>query len=313
MGGFITRKNNQTVYWMSINGMGNLYESSQEQKEGFVPHMNETTRSISYWREYPNGVQGYIDDIRIVTKPNKQGINMSVFQIRIRDYDGNNDFMIRFPLITQKGGLNRYVKSFTKYFSNIDLTKEVNFDSFKRKPGDEYPPSNLMIAYAPENPGEKAKMVDFYFKNGVNGWPDAEKEIDMMGNEKKSYKTQDTFAMQCLTQYIDYFQKNIADIRMKVKADRERRGLPFMDMSGTETSSTPSQQVPGQQAPINPVQQPVGPVQQPVNPVQAPVNPVQQPVNPVQAPVQQPPLFNQPAPQQAPVFNQDPDIDDLPF
>lgn len=305
MGGFITRKNNQTVYWMSINGMGNLYESSQEQKEGFVPHMNETTRSISYWREYPNGVQGYIDDIRVVTKPNKQGVNMSVFQIRIRDYDGNNDFMIRFPLITQKGGLNRYVKSFTKYFSNIDLTKEVNFDSFKRKPGDEYPPSNLMIAYAPENPNDKAKMVDFYFKNGVNGWPDAEKEVDMMGNEKKSYKKQDTFAMQCLTQYVDYFQKNIVDIRMKVKADRERRGLPFMEMSGTETSSNPNQQVP-QQAPVNPVQPPLGTVRQPVNPVQAPVNPVQ-------APVQQSPLFDKPTVQQAPAFNTDPDIDDLPF
>ena len=128
----------------------------QEQKEGFVPHMTRRPAVFSYWREYPNGVQGYIDDIRIVTKPNKQGVNMSVFQIRIRDYDGINDFMIRFPLITQKGGLNRYVKSFTKYFSNIDLTKEVNFDSFSASQATNTLLLTLLIAYAPENPNDKA-------------------------------------------------------------------------------------------------------------------------------------------------------------
>lgn len=314
MGGFITRNNNQHTYWLSINSEGNLYESSPEPREGFAPHVNEQTKGVSYWREYPNGVQGYIDDIRLVTRPNKQGQNITAFQIRIRDYDGGNDFIVRTMLATPKGGINRYVKSFVKYYKNIDFTKEVNFDSFKRKTGDQYPPSNLMIAYAPEVPGDKAKIVDFYFKKGVNGWPEAVDGRDLMGNVKKDYSLQDQFAMQQLASYIDEFARNIPSIRQKVKADREAKGLPFIENQGITTVYQPNEvhrnstaQTAAQPDPWSQPQR-----QQP----QAHPQPQQHEYqgSPMQQPAASYPV--DPAPKVAasqPVFEQQPPMDDLPF
>lgn len=41
------------TYWLSINSDGNVYERSQEPKEGFVEHINQINgQSAGYWKYF---------------------------------------------------------------------------------------------------------------------------------------------------------------------------------------------------------------------------------------------------------------------
>ena len=53
-----------TTYYLYINSDGNLYEKSNEPKEGFVQHINPNSgQPAGYWKEYYNGIVGYINYI----------------------------------------------------------------------------------------------------------------------------------------------------------------------------------------------------------------------------------------------------------
>ena len=186
-------------HYFKVSGSGLLYQSSREPKEGFEEHINEKTGAVSYWRVFWNGIEGYLSDIS-VREVEFNGINAKYLSIKISDEDGN--YFINVPLVTQKGGINNYVKSLVRYLPNIDLKRKVVINPAHAKKGDQYAPGNFFISYARETPDGKDELIQQYYKNGQNGWPDRVESTDIMGNKKFDYTTQDTFAYQVLNKYI---------------------------------------------------------------------------------------------------------------
>ena len=186
-------------HYFKVSGSGLLYQSSREPKEGFEEHINEKTGAVSYWRVFWNGIEGYLSDIS-VREVEFNGVKAKYVSIKISDEDGN--YFINVPLMTQKGGINNYVKSLVRYLPNIDLKRKVVINPAHAKKGDQYAPGNFFISYARETPDGKDELIQQYYKNGQNGWPDRVESTDIMGNKKFDYTTQDAFAYQVLNKYI---------------------------------------------------------------------------------------------------------------
>lgn len=186
-------------HYFKVSGSGLLYQSSREPKEGFEEHINEKTGAVSYWRVFWNGIEGYLSDIN-VREVEFNGINAKYLSIKISDEDGN--YFINVPLMTQKGGINNYVKSLVRYLPNIDLKRKVVINPAHAKKGDQYAPGNFFISYARETPDGNDELIQQYYKNGQNGWPDRVESTDIMGNKKFDYTAQDAFAYQVLNKYI---------------------------------------------------------------------------------------------------------------
>lgn len=186
-------------HYFKVSGSGLLYQSSREPKEGFEEHINEKTGAVSYWRVFWNGIEGYLSDIN-VREVEFNGINAKYLSIKISDEDGN--YFINVPLMTQKGGINNYVKSLVRYLPNIDLKRKVVINPAHAKKGDQYAPGNFFISYARETPDGKDELIQQYYKNGQNGWPDRVESTDIMGNKKFDYTAQDAFAYQVLNKHI---------------------------------------------------------------------------------------------------------------
>ena len=186
-------------HYFKVSGSGLLYQSSREPKEGFEEHINEKTGAVSYWRVFWNGIEGYLSDIN-VREVEFNVIKAKYVSIKISDEDGN--YFINVPLMTQKGGINNYVKSLVRYLPNIDLKRKVVINPAHAKKGDQYAPGNFFISYARETPDGKDELIQQYYKNGQNGWPDRVESTDIMGNKKFDYTAQDAFAYQVLNKYI---------------------------------------------------------------------------------------------------------------
>lgn len=186
-------------HYFKVSGSGLLYQSSREPKEGFEEHINEKTGAVSYWRVFWNGIEGYLSDIS-VREVEFNGINAKYLSIKISDEDGN--YFINVPLVTQKGGINNYVKSLVRYLPNIDLKRKVVINPAHARKGDQYAPGNFFISYARETPDGRDELIQQYYKNGQNGWPDRVESTDIMGNKKFDYTAQDAFAYQVLNKYI---------------------------------------------------------------------------------------------------------------
>ena len=213
-------------HYFKVSGSGLLYQSSREPKEGFEEHINEKTGAVSYWRVFWNGIEGYLSDIS-VREVEFNGINAKYLSIKISDEDGN--YFINVPLMTQKGGINNYVKSLVRYLPNIDLKRKVVINPAHAKKGDQYAPGNFFISYARETPDGKDELIQQYYKNGQNGWPDRVESTDIMGNKKFDYTTQDAFAYQVLNKYIQ-----------SIKADGVRPvQSPSQNNAGEATTQTP--------------------------------------------------------------------------
>lgn len=127
-------------HYFKVSGSGLLYQSSREPKEGFEEHINEKTGAVSYWRVFWNGIEGYLSDIN-VREVEFNGIKAKYLSIKISDEDGN--YFINVPLMTQKGGINNYVKSLVRYLPNIDLKRKVVINPAHAKKGDQYAPGNF--------------------------------------------------------------------------------------------------------------------------------------------------------------------------
>lgn len=186
-------------HYFKVSGSGLLYQSSREPKEGFEEHINEKTGAVSYWRVFWNGIEGYLSNIS-VREVEFNGINAKYLSIKISDEDGN--YFINVPLMTQKGGINNYVKSLVRYLPNIDLKRKVVINPAHARKGDQYAPGNFFISYARETPDGRDELIQQYYKNGQNGWPDRVESTDIMGNKKFDYTAQDAFAYQVLNKYI---------------------------------------------------------------------------------------------------------------
>lgn len=213
-------------HYFKVSGSGLLYQSSREPKEGFEEHINEKTGAVSYWRVFWNGIEGYLSDIN-VREVEFNGIKAKYVSIKISDEDGN--YFINVPLMTQKGGINNYVKSLVRYLPNIDLKRKVVINPAHARKGDQYAPCNFFISYARETPDGRDGLIQQYYKNGQNGWPDRVESTDIMGNKKFDYTTQDAFAYQVLNKYIQ-----------SIKADGVRPvQSPSQNNAGEVTTQTP--------------------------------------------------------------------------
>lgn len=213
-------------HYFKVSGSGLLYQSSREPKESFEEHINEKTGAVSYWRVFWNGIEGYLSDIN-VRKVEFNGINAKYLSIKISDEDGN--YFINVPLMTQKGGINNYVKSLVRYLPNIDLKRKVVINPAHAKKGVQYAPGIFFISYARETPDGKDELIQQYYKNGQNGWPDRVESTDIMGNKKFDYTTQDAFAYQVLNKYIQ-----------SIKADGVRPvQSPSQNNAGEAITQTP--------------------------------------------------------------------------
>lgn len=109
-------------HYFKISGSGVLYQSSKEPKEGYEEHVNDKTGAVSYWKVFWNGIEGYLSDIEI-REVDYNGAKTKYVAIKISDDEGN--YIINVPLMTQKGGINNYVKSLVRYLPNIDLKRKV--------------------------------------------------------------------------------------------------------------------------------------------------------------------------------------------
>ena len=79
-----------TTYYLYINSDGNLYEKSNEPKEGFVQHINPNSgQPAGYWKEYYNGVVGYINYIGLKSSAFSNGNTVTNFLIVLKDYELN--------------------------------------------------------------------------------------------------------------------------------------------------------------------------------------------------------------------------------
>lgn len=247
-----------TTYYLYINSDGNLYEKSNEPKEGFVQHINPNSgQPAGYWKEYYNGVVGYINYIGLKSNTFSNGNTVTNFLIVLKDYELNENYCISIPLVNQKGNIKGFVKSFVKYYENIDFSREIYFNVFKKKKDDEFGSSELIIAYAGVD-GEEDRLVERFYKKGVNGWPDPVEVTGFDGKKSLDYSAQNNFTYQKITEYSNRFNASIKDIRADIMA---KLGL------GGNTQQEPV-------APQNYTQQPAAPQQvqqpQPAAPAQAP-------------------------------------------
>lgn len=185
--------------YFNISGGGVLYQSLRDPKEGFEEHINEKTGAVSYWRVFWNGIEGYLSDI-FVLEQEMNGAKTNFLFIKISDEEGN--YVIKVPLMTSKGGINSYAKSLVRYLPNIDLKRKIVINPAHTKKGEQYAPGNFFISYARETPDGNDELIQQYYKNGQNGWPDRVESTDIMGNKKFDYTTQDAFAYQVLNKYI---------------------------------------------------------------------------------------------------------------
>lgn len=213
-------------HYFKISGGGVLYQSSKEPKEGYEEHVNDKTGAVSYWKVFWNGIEGYLSDIEI-REVDYNGAKTKYVAIKISDDEGN--YIINVPLMTQKGGINNYVKSLVRYLPNIDLKRKVVINPAHARKGDQYSPCNFFISYARETPDGRDELIQQYYKNGQNGWPDRVESTDIMGNKKFDYTTQDAFAYQVLNKYIQ-----------SIKADGVRPvQSPSQNNAGEAITQTP--------------------------------------------------------------------------
>lgn len=262
--------------YFNISGGGVLYQSSRDPKEGFEEHINEKTGAVSYWRVFWNGIEGYLSDIFVLGQEMNGAKTNSLF-IKISDEEGN--YVIKVPLMTSKGGINSYAKSLVRYLPNIDLKRKIVINPAHTKKGEQYAPGNFFISYARETPDGNDELIQQYYKNGQNGWPDRVESTDIMGNKKFDYTAQDAFAYQVLNKYIQ-----------SIKTDGVKPAQsPNQNNAGGATTQTPP---PSYQAQAQPQTPPPSYRQDPQQPAQAPS------------------FGDQQRPPQYPPFGDD---DDLPF
>lgn len=212
--------------YFNISGGGVLYQSSRDPKEGFEEHINDKTGAVSYWRVFCNGIEGYLSDI-FVLEQEMNGAKTNFLFIKISDEEGN--YVIKVPLMTSRGGINSYVKSLVRYLPNIDLKRKIVINPAHTKKGEQYAPGNFFISYARETPDGNDELIQQYYKNGQNGWPDRVESTDIMGNKKFDYTAQDAFAYQVLNKYIQ-----------SIKTDGVKPAQsPSQNNAGEDTTQTP--------------------------------------------------------------------------
>lgn len=217
-----------------------------------------------------------------------------------------------------KGNIKGFVKSFVKYYENIDFSREIYFNIFKKKKDDEFGSSELIIAYAGVN-GEKDQLIERFYKKGVNGWPDPVEVVGFDGKKSLDYSAQNNFTYQKINEYSNRFNASIKDIRAGIIAKLGLGGNvqqePTTPQTYTQQPVAPQQVQQPQSVPSAiPYQNYQQPVQQPAQ-YQAPAytpQPTAQPAAPAPAPTTRSAKPQHQPQAQAPNFPPM-EEDDLPF
>lgn len=209
--------------YFRISGGGVLYQSSKDPKEGYEKHINDKTKAVSYWRTFWNGIEGYLTGI-YKTEAEYNGTKIPYLSIRISDEEGN--YVINVQLFTPNKKLNSYAKSLVRYLPNIDIKRKIVINPAHAKKGEQFAPGNFFISYARETPEGRDELIQQYYKNGQNGWPDRVESADITGNKVFDYTAQDKFAYDELKKFIEMFAKN-----------DNLQG--FQQKNGQDTSQTP--------------------------------------------------------------------------
>ena len=305
--GLIEREKGRIKY-LRIDSNGNLYEKSNTQLEGFREHYNSKTgQPCGYRREYPYGLTGYLDYVAVKTWRGSDGTVTTDLLLTFKDYEINEKFCVGIPYVTPKGNLHPHVKSFVKYCYNIDLRKELAFNCFKRKDGDKFQPSELSIGYVDKNAQYGVTLIDRYFKNGQNGWPEATKRKNPVTKQDEAdYSLQNEFAVDALGKFLERFNSEIQGARRDISSRYESNQPAQPNQYANQVSTQHAPQAP--QVPQNqPVQAPPQPKQYQSAPQAQPQNnQMRVPNVPNAAP--QPQYEN--VPPQFPMPEQE---DDLPF
>lgn len=199
--------------FLRINADGKLYVSSKEPKEGYVEHKSKTG-TISYWKEY-SAVQGKLRGA-MIKEVEYDGAKAKFLMLFMRD--GEEDYAIVTPLFTQKGGLNSYVKSFVRYFENIDLTKDIIIAPQARKKDEKYAPGGFWINYVGDD-GKNGPLVPMFYKRDTNGWPDLDSVTTITGEKKWDSSRQDKFAYDKLVSYIELLSNRKEKPKEEPKTD----------------------------------------------------------------------------------------------
>lgn len=205
-----------TMYYLSFDADGNMYMSSKEPKPGYVDKINPMTGvQNGYKKIIPYGISGYLNNMSIRPVKTNTGAEVPFLYLTFKDYENDEYYGFSFPVFQEGEKIHRYVKSFVKYYPNIDISRMLRFNSFKRKPEDEYAPSNLAIAYYNgETRAKKEDMIPMYYKKGQNGWPEAVKTVSKVsGKEMVSYEEQNAFVYKKLIEFANDFAQKIGPVR----------------------------------------------------------------------------------------------------
>lgn len=297
-----------TMYYLNFDADGNMYMSSKEPKPGYVDKINPMTGvQNGYKKIIPYGISGYLNNVSIRPVKTNTGAEVPFLYLTFKDYENDEYYGFSFPVFQEGEKIHRYVKSFVKYYPNIDISRMLRFNSFKRKPEDEYAPSNLAIAYYNgETRAKKEDMIPMYYKKGQNGWPEAVKTVSKVsGKEMVSYEEQNAFVYKKLIEFANDFAQKIGPVREMLEksygvASGEQVQQPVEQYAAEAAQPAaqpvapqqpayqqPYQQAPQQQAPAAPQGQQYAPSAMP------PRN-----ANPVPTPPPAPPIYGE---------------DDLPF
>lgn len=205
-----------TMYYLNFDADGNMYMSSKEPKPGYVDKINPMTGvQNGYKKIIPYGISGYLNNVSIRPMKTNTGAEVPCLYLTFKDYENDEYYGFSFPVFQEGEKIHRYVKSFVKYYPNIDISRMLRFNSFKRKPEDEYAPSNLAIAYYNgEARAKKEDMIPMYYKKGQNGWPEAVKTVSKVsGKEMVSYEEQNAFVYKKLIEFANDFAQKIGPVR----------------------------------------------------------------------------------------------------
>lgn len=271
---------------LQINASGYLYQkksnpSAPESREmeqewmaeGYRPHLIQTTGNTVWWKEY-QGIVGKITYLAIKSFKNAQNIDVVVFQIGVKD-DENNMFFISRPMFTAKGGMDGYVKDFVKHYNNIDFSKVLKIVPSKVAVGETYASKTFFISY-PDPSGDYKKdiRVERYYKNGLNGWPEAVK-VMRMGKEISDYSQQDEFAYTKIQEYVKDFNEKKQNYYATRGAQNQMNNVPQQAAAQAYTQpAPPAYQQPKQPSYAQPApqSQSYGTYNQPTPPPAAPVD-----------------------------------------
>lgn len=249
-----------TMYYLNFDSDGNMYMSSKEPKPGYVDKINPMTGvQNGYKKIIPYGISGYLNNVSIRPVKTNTGTEVPFLYLTFKDYENDEYYGFSFPIFQEGEKIHRYVKSFVKYYPNIDISRMLRFNSFKRKPEDEYAPSNLAIAYYNgETRAKKEDMVPMFYKKGQNGWPEAVKTVSKVsGKEMVSYEEQNAFVYKKLIEFANDFAQKIGPVREMLEksygtSSGEPQPQPEEQYAAQAAQTTTQPVAPQQQAPVAP-------------------------------------------------------------